>query len=529
MLTMSIEPRAFIMFDQGLGSQLVPRREQPGLGDDEERFAARLQVARSHYVDPDPFSDAFVKMPVYLSEFGAWAATQWTDLPREFPGQPSSQHGLAVTDPARARMQKGVMADVFQYDVAPSFAGEDRTIAEALAQALVATGIRVFYDGYEQATLWGKDLYQHLQTVYRDTAHYCVLFISAAYARKLWTRHELQQAQARAFRERQEYILPLRLDDTELPGLNATVGYLDLRTMDIAAVVQLLLEKLSGTAPRPAPLDLRGYQLAKGHIPPMGILKRRLAVPALCGATTFPCVGEIKDTGQLRKQSQWFAIESESTRDSIARAARCEPDEIDEIWSVAIGPPLTHILVTLIDSQLLVLKVDLDGQSFAPVELVPPFPSPGRRDTRAVAIVDLLQDGGRQLLLASDGASGSGLGQTLVGVYRLQAQRLVRIFEEELDFNFALDFDDGVWENRWTTLHWGTELSSPRRPLVHANKTRTLGDLRATRSVEYEWDGKRFHQPNKAGDESAEDAEEIRFRAEADRLRRLARNSGGEG
>jgi len=100
--------------------------------------------------------------------------------------------------------------------------------------------------------------------------------------------------------------------------------------------------------------------------------------------------------------------------------------------------------------------------------------------------------GGRQLLLVSDGATGSGLGQTVMGVYRLQDQHLVGIFEEELDFNLVLDFDEGVSEERWTTLQWGAARSSAHRPLVHANKTRTLGDLRATRSIEYEWDGRRF-------------------------------------
>src|SRR4051812_32518253 len=102
MLTMNIEPRAFIMVDHGLGSQLVPRRELPGLGGDEERFADRLQVARSHYVDPDPFSDVFFKMPVDLSEFGAWAATKWPDLPTEFRGLPSILHGLGAPAPVAA-------------------------------------------------------------------------------------------------------------------------------------------------------------------------------------------------------------------------------------------------------------------------------------------------------------------------------------------------------------------------------------------------------------------------------------------
>lgn len=134
----------------------------------------------------------------------------------------------------------------YEYDVALSFAGEDRDVAEALAEGLRGCGVRVFYDRYEEAQLWGKDLYQHLQSVYRDRARYCILFVSANYAKKIWPRHELQQAQARAFRESQEYLLPLRLDDTEIPGLSATVGYIDLRQHKIESVRALVLQKLFG-------------------------------------------------------------------------------------------------------------------------------------------------------------------------------------------------------------------------------------------------------------------------------------------
>jgi hypothetical protein len=136
----------------------------------------------------------------------------------------------------------------FEYDIALSFAGEDRERAEALAAKLKSSGIKVFYDRYETAQLWGRDLYQHLQEVYRDKAQFCVIFVSDAYARKLWTRHELKQAQARAFREHGEYILPLRLDDTEIPGLNATIGYVDLRSVGVDEIHQLILRKLFGDA-----------------------------------------------------------------------------------------------------------------------------------------------------------------------------------------------------------------------------------------------------------------------------------------
>jgi hypothetical protein len=134
----------------------------------------------------------------------------------------------------------------FDYDLAFSFAGEDRPVVEALAARLIGDGVRVFYDFYEKAALWGKDLYQHLQVVYRDRARYCVIIVSAAYADKVWTRHELKQAQARAFKEHHEYILPVRLDDTEIPGLNATVGYIDLRKHSIDELHRVILEKLFG-------------------------------------------------------------------------------------------------------------------------------------------------------------------------------------------------------------------------------------------------------------------------------------------
>ena len=134
----------------------------------------------------------------------------------------------------------------YEYDVALSFAGEDRHYAEALAELLENNGHKPFYDKYELFQLWGKNLYTHLSSVYKDKAHYCVMFLSEHYARKLWTNHERANAQARAFEENEEYILPVRIDDTEIPGILPTVGYLDLRSMSINEIYQVLVEKLSG-------------------------------------------------------------------------------------------------------------------------------------------------------------------------------------------------------------------------------------------------------------------------------------------
>src|SRR5258708_24875207 len=85
------------------------------------------------------------------------------------------------------------------YDVALSFAGEDRGYVEEVAGSLKAMGINVFYDAYERADLWGKNLYTHLSKIYRDDSRYVVMFISEHYAQKVWTNHERESAQARAF------------------------------------------------------------------------------------------------------------------------------------------------------------------------------------------------------------------------------------------------------------------------------------------------------------------------------------------
>lgn len=132
----------------------------------------------------------------------------------------------------------------YPYDVALSFAGEDRNYAEALAEALVRHGIEVFYDKYEKNTLWGKDLYTYLSDLYQHKARFCVMFLSQHYAAKLWTNHERQAAQARAFREHEEYILPIRLDNTQIPGLLPTIGYLSWSEETPESIADAILEKL---------------------------------------------------------------------------------------------------------------------------------------------------------------------------------------------------------------------------------------------------------------------------------------------
>jgi hypothetical protein len=157
------------------------------------------------------------------------------------------------------------------YDVALSFAGRDRRVAEQLAAALSHHRISVFYDKHEQASLWGKDLYDHLHDVYSNRSRFCVMLISRHYAEGVWTNHERKAAQAQALLNDGEYILPIRLDDTELPGLNRTIAYLDIHEDGPRQIALLLAEKLRGEHGihnRSQPFDLRwvdGLALDASH------------------------------------------------------------------------------------------------------------------------------------------------------------------------------------------------------------------------------------------------------------------------
>jgi hypothetical protein len=65
-----------------------------------------------------------------------------------------------------------------EYDAALYFAGEDRKYVEQVAARLSNAGIKVFYDKFEEAELWGKDLFRHLNDVYGKKALVTVIFAS---------------------------------------------------------------------------------------------------------------------------------------------------------------------------------------------------------------------------------------------------------------------------------------------------------------------------------------------------------------
>lgn len=142
----------------------------------------------------------------------------------------------------------------YDYDISISFAGENRSIAEQIARILQEYSINVFYDKFEQYDLIGKDLATHLPDIFSKRARYCVVLISKYYPQKKWPSNiELPAVRDRSFQQDGDYILPILLDDTSIPGLPSTIGCLDLRNTSV--------ENIAGDIARKVLLER--YKLAK--------------------------------------------------------------------------------------------------------------------------------------------------------------------------------------------------------------------------------------------------------------------------
>jgi hypothetical protein len=140
----------------------------------------------------------------------------------------------------------------FRYDVAFSFAEEDRAFVDRVAVYLKQGNVRFYYDNDKRVESWGKDLSVYLGEVYRTDARFCVMFVSRHYRFKRWSTHERKHAQARAFfMDNREYILPFRLDDAEIPELEDTIAYLSSETYDEKRLAQAIIDKIKESKPKP--------------------------------------------------------------------------------------------------------------------------------------------------------------------------------------------------------------------------------------------------------------------------------------
>jgi hypothetical protein len=152
----------------------------------------------------------------------------------------------------RAR-QRELSAESYVYDVAISFAGADRPVAERIAHVLKAAGLRVFYDRDQQHILLGEDLAELLHNTYYADSRFAVVVVSRAFMASKWAGNwELKAVLACMQQQHGGYVLPYVMEDVHVPGLSPTLGFVAARDFTVDEFSELVIRKFR-SRPRNTP------------------------------------------------------------------------------------------------------------------------------------------------------------------------------------------------------------------------------------------------------------------------------------
>lgn len=135
-----------------------------------------------------------------------------------------------------------------EFDVCISYARKDADYVLPVVAELRRKGWSVYLDVNRATEVAGLNLPEELIDAYQNAKRCCVLFVSNAYAESDYTKLELRAAMQRAFRD-DRYLIPVRMDDTEMPGVLPGVIWIEGRQRSPKRVAEDLHARLLGTKP----------------------------------------------------------------------------------------------------------------------------------------------------------------------------------------------------------------------------------------------------------------------------------------
>lgn len=134
-----------------------------------------------------------------------------------------------------------------KFKVALSYAGEDRAYVEKVYKGLKEKKIDVFFDQAFEIDAWGEHSDSYFSEIF-SKARYCVAFISRHYIEKGYPLHELHNAMASEIQEKAIKVLPVRLDNAELPsGLPKTKIWVNAQNISPEQLAEMIIAKIKGT------------------------------------------------------------------------------------------------------------------------------------------------------------------------------------------------------------------------------------------------------------------------------------------
>lgn len=140
-------------------------------------------------------------------------------------------------NPHQSREEDRETKESVVYDIAVSYASEQKNFVSRVVRILEQEGLHVFYAPDREADLTGHDMIGVFYNVYRYQSLYVACFISEAYLNKDITMHEAKTALVRERHEKRGCMIPISFEGAQIPDMNPDIISLNadkLREVEIA-------------------------------------------------------------------------------------------------------------------------------------------------------------------------------------------------------------------------------------------------------------------------------------------------------
>lgn len=179
------------------------------------------------------------------------------DIKIDFIGKPKSMDNISIDRISFIKLKNNGMKEMIQkggiklidtfngkymYDVAISYASEQKKDVEKMVHILDTNGIKLFYDNFETSNLWGEDLEARLIKLYSHESEYVIVFLSTDYLQKKWTTIE-QKAILKRNEEEKNKVLIINYGDLVIDGFSDQKAYLDIRKYEIENIARIFIDK----------------------------------------------------------------------------------------------------------------------------------------------------------------------------------------------------------------------------------------------------------------------------------------------
>jgi hypothetical protein len=133
----------------------------------------------------------------------------------------------------------------YEFDIAISFAGENRDLARTFSDKFQIFDASVFFDEIYETNLLGKSLTKQFAKIFNDDSRFVICLLDKHHSDKVWPTFERDTF---VHRVKDGTVIPIYLDDTKFAGIPADLYGIDMRqgvtNEKIDDAVIMILEKI---------------------------------------------------------------------------------------------------------------------------------------------------------------------------------------------------------------------------------------------------------------------------------------------